>query len=97
MESPLEISSNKRRIIANTHCFYGELAELKETWRVKKSKKSDEAKRFAANQYFKAIGIYPFIGRYYILLGNLTKKHHDNLQAFYYCVRGYCCENPFPC
>jgi ribonuclease ZC3H12 len=79
MESALEETNNQRRIIANTHCFYGELAEMKEEWAKKKSKKSDEAKRFAANQYFKAISIYPFIGRYYILLGNLTKKHHDNL------------------
>ncbi|KRX00081.1 hypothetical protein PPERSA_07278 [Pseudocohnilembus persalinus] len=93
----ITIDSNERRLVANLNCYYGELIELKEKVSKTNKKKSEEAKKFAANQYFKSINYYPFNGKYYIHLGNLTLKNNDILQSLYWCIRGFCCENSFEC
>ena len=66
----MDVSNNERRLMANMHCYYGELAELKEKQGRGSQEKNESAKKFAAQQYFKAINIYPFIGRYFILLAS---------------------------
>ncbi len=41
--------------------------------------------------------IYPFVERFYFLLSNITKKHHDDLQVLYWSIGALCFESPFQC
>ncbi|KAL4469513.1 hypothetical protein ABPG74_004766 [Tetrahymena malaccensis] len=95
--SEIKQKNQKRRIIANLCCYFGELIELKE--KVSRTQTAPNIKNmhFAAGQYMKAISIYPFCGKFFLVLATLSYMSDDQFSAIYWCIRALSSQQSYPC
>jgi ribonuclease ZC3H12 len=77
---------------------YGELLETMEKMRISNGMRNDiKTLQTASNLYFKAISIYPYRGKYYYILAELTAFNYDYFGSMYWCIRADSCRDPDDC
>lgn len=53
--------------------------------------------QLASNLYLKSLSLYPYLGKFYCLLAELTAYHHDYFGSVYWCIRANSCREPVDC
>lgn len=85
-------------IVANLCYHLGELLETMEKTRTAHGMRSEgKTLQQSINLYFKAISLYPYRGKYYYILAELTAYNYDYFGSMYWCVRAESCREPDNC
>ncbi|EGR27697.1 hypothetical protein IMG5_190530 [Ichthyophthirius multifiliis] len=97
-ETEIIIDNQSRRIIANEFCYFGEIIELKDKIQKNYCENSNKNNQLiAAQQYYNALKLYPFNGKFYFVLATLNKLNEDDFSAIYYCIRALYSVQGFQC